>query len=204
MRVRLISESGAFTPAGLDVIEVRAGSVAEVDIAEHTGGEPVTVELESDVPVTAGLLARVTGEEGDLGEIAYAAATEPLSATQPGVVPLVRHSDAVRSTLLLTAPGDAAVVTLRPLQDDGLGTATEVRLPAGSQVEVDLSTVSDAEQLALVVAPQPGSGPVLAARQVTESGTRGPLVTSSPVTPGRYAVTVPRVVPDLSTGLGAG
>lgn len=209
VRVRLISESGPFTPAGLDVIEVRAGSVTDIDIAEYAGGEPVTVELESDVPVTAGVLSRVGGAStADLTEIAYAAAAEPLTPETPGVVPEVRVGETVRSTLLLTAPEGAAVVELRPLPgtgaDVGTGTPTEVRLPAGAQVEVDLSTVSDAAEWALAVAPQPGAGPVLAVRQVLETGSRGPLVTSSPVPPGRYEVAVPSVVPDLSTGLRSG
>jgi hypothetical protein len=206
VRVRLVSESGAFTPAGLDVIEVRAGSVTDVDIAEHAGGEPVTVELEADVPVTAGVLARVTGETGDLEEVAYAAAAEPLTPEAPGVVPEVRQGETVRSTLLLTAPAGAAVVELRALPggDAGATAPTEVRLPAGSQVAVDLSTVSDAAEWSVAVVPQPGAGPVLAVRQVTETGSSGPLVTSSPVLPGRYTVAVPSVVPDLSTGLRSG
>ena len=206
VRVRLVGASGAFTPAGLDVIEVRAGSVTDIDIAEYAGGEPVTVELESDVPVTAGVLARVTGGTGDLAEIAYAAAAERLTPQSPGVVPDVRVAETVTSTLLLTAPAGAAVVELRPLPgDDGEAQpATEVRLTAGAQVVVDLATVSDASEWALAVVPQPGGGPVLAVRQVTETGTRGPLVTSSPVLPGRYTVAVPSVVPVLSTGLGSG
>ena len=206
VRVRLVGASGAFTPAGLDVIEVRAGSVTDIDIAEYAGGEPVTVELESDVPVTAGVFARVTGGTGDLAEIAYAAAAERLTPQSPGVVPDVRVAETVTSTLLLTAPAGAAVVELRPLPgDDGEAQpATEVRLTAGAQVVVDLATVSDAAEWALTVVPQPGGGPVLAVRQVTETGTRGPLVTSSPVLPGRYTVAVPSVVPDLSTGLGSG
>ena len=206
VRVRLVGESGAFTPAGLDVIEVRAGSVTDVDIAEYAGGEPVTVELTSDVPVTAGVLARLTGEAGDLAEIAYAAAAEPLTPEAPGVVPEVRVGEQVTSTLLLTAPAGAAVVELRQLPgSEGTGgPPTEVRLPAGSQVAIDLVTVSDAAQWSLAVVPQPGAGPVLAVRQVTETGTRGPLVTSSPVLPGRYTVAVPSVVPDLSTGLRSG
>ena len=85
VRVRLVGESGAFAPAGLDVIEVRAGSVADVDIAEFAGGEPVTVELDSDVPVTAGVLGRA-----DRGRPASSATSPtprrppPLTAGDPG------------------------------------------------------------------------------------------------------------------------
>jgi len=71
----------------------------------------------------------------------------------------------------------------------------------GTQVAVDLATVSSAESFALAVVPERGSGPVLAVRQVDEVEERGPFVTSSPVQPGRYVVEVPLVAPDLSTGL---
>lgn len=203
VRVRLISESGAFAPAGLDVIEARAGSVADVDLAPFTSGESVTVELESDAPVTAGVLARVTGAAGQLGELAYAAAAAPLTPATPGVVPEIRQGTNLRSTLLLTAPEGPATVELTPLPP-ATEAGTEVRVSAGSQVSVDLSTVSTAEVLALAVVPKAGSGPILAVRQVDETEARGPFVTSSPVPPGRYTVPVPRVVADLSTGLRTG
>ncbi|HEX7188299.1 MAG TPA: DUF5719 family protein, partial [Actinomycetes bacterium] len=203
VRVRLVSESGAFAPAGLDVIEVRAGSVNDVDLAPYTDGEPVTVELQSDVPVTAGVLTRATGTDGQLAEIAYSAASDPLTPQTPGVVAEVRQGENLTSTLLLTAPAGPAVVELTPLPPVG-GDPTEVRVSAGSQVAVALDSVSSAEIFSLAVVPAPGSGPVLAVRQVDEVTTDGPLLTSSPVPPGRYAVAVPRVVADLSTGLRAG
>lgn len=200
VRVRLVSESGAFAPAGLDVIEVRAGTVTDVDIAPFASAEPVTVELDSDAPVTAGVLTELTGETGELGEIAYTAATAPLTSETPGVVADVRGGEGVTSTLLLTAPRGAARVRLVPLGPVD-GEPTEVRVSDGTQVAVDLATVSSAESFALAVVPERGSGPVLAVRQVDEVEERGPFVTSSPVQPGRYVVEVPLVAPDLSTGL---
>jgi hypothetical protein len=201
VRVRLVSESGAFAPAGLDVIEVSAGSVSEVDLAQFTAGEPVTVLLESDVPVTAGVLTRLAGASGQLGEIAYAAAADPLTPQRPGVVPEVRQGENLSSRLLLTSSGRDVTVDLAPLPP-ATGTPTEVRVPGGSQVTVDLATVSSAEVFAMTVTPRTGS--VYAVRQVDETEERGPFVTSSPVPPGRYVVPVPRVVADLSTGLRTG
>ena len=200
VRVRLVTESGAFAPAGLDVIEVRAGTVTDVDVAPFASGEPVTVELASDVPVTAGVLTELTGETGELGEIAYTAATAPLTASTPGVVVDARGGEVVTSTLLLTAPRGAARVRLVPL-DPADGEPTEVRVSEGTQVALDLSTVSSAESFALAVVPVRGSGPVLAVRQLDEDEERGPFVTSGPVQPGRYVVEVPLVAPDLSSGL---
>lgn len=203
VRVRLISDSGAFAPAELDVIEVPAGSVGDVDLAPVTGGEAVTVELESDTPVTAGVLSRLAAPDGQLGDIAYAAAGAPLRPATPGVVAQSQASETVTTSLLLTAPGAAATVELAPLAP-ATGPPVEVAVPAGSQLTVDLATVSAAPLFALTVTPLPGSGPVLAVCQVDEADARGPMMTSSPVGPGRYAVPVPRVVADLSTGLRSG
>jgi hypothetical protein len=201
VRVRLVSDSGAFAPAGLDVIEVPAGSVSDVDLAPFTLEEPVTVELDSDVPVTAGVLTRLSGASGQLGEIAYGAAAAPLTPATPGVVAEVRQGENVTSRLLLTAPRGDVTVDLAPLPPE-TGAPVEVRVPGGSQVTVDLSTVSPSEVFALTVTPRTGT--VYAVRQVDEAEARGPFVTSTPVAPGRYVVAVPRVVADLSTGLGAG
>jgi hypothetical protein len=201
VRVRLVSESGAFAPAGLDVIEVSAGSVAEVDLAPFTAGEPVTVLLESDAPVTAGVLTRLAGASGKLGEIAYGAAADPLTPATPGVTPEVRQGENVSSRLLLTAPGPDVTVDLSPLPP-ATGTPSEVRVPGGSQVTVDLASVSSDEVFAMSVVPR--TGPVYAVRVIDEVEERGPFITSSPVLPGRYVVPVPRVVADLSTGLRTG
>lgn len=203
VRVRLIGSAGTVVPPGLDVVEVRAGTVTDVDIAPFTGGEPVSVELVADEPVAAGVLARVTGGAGRLGEIAYAAAALPLTPATPGVAAQARQGGGVTSTLLLTAAAGEATVQLRALPP-ATGTVTEVRVPAGSLVLVDLATLSTAETFAFTVTPVAGSAPVLAVRQVDEAEARGPFVTSSPVEPGRYAVPVPRVVADLSAGLRAG
>jgi hypothetical protein len=200
VRVRFLSDSGDFAPAGLDVIEVPAGSVTDVDLAPFTGGEAVTIELESDAPVTAGVLTRLSVRTGQLGDIAYAAAGTSLLPVTPGVVAQVRTGESVTSALLLTAPGGTATVELTPLPP-AAGTPVEVAVPAGRQVVVDLATVSSAGEFAVAVTPRPGSGRVLAVRQVDEEEARGPMMTSTPVTPGRYAVPVPSVVEDLSTGL---
>lgn len=201
VRVRLVSQAGRTAPDGLDVIEVAAGSVSDVDLAPFAAGEPVTVELESDEPVTAGVLSRVTGAEGQLGEIAYAAAAQPLTGLTPGVLPEIRQGTTLTSRLLLTAPAGDVTVDLTPLPPAG-GPSTEVLVPGGSQVTVDLATVSSAESFALTVSPR--SGRLLAVLQIDETEPRGGFVTSVPVPPGRYAVLVPRVVADLSTGLGVG
>jgi len=81
------------------------------------------------------------------------------------------------------------------------GTARVVEVGAESVLVDDLAGVAADESYALLVRPLPGSGPVLAVRQLEQTDERGTLVTSSPVPPGRFVVSVPRVVPDLTAGL---
>jgi hypothetical protein len=201
VKVRLVTETGSFAPSGLDVLEVKAGSVAVVDLAPYAGTDPVAVSLDSDVPVTAGVLARATGTAtGALTDVAYTAAGRPLTPETPGAVPEARTGTGIGSTMLLATSGAAATVRVAPLPP-ATGTPQEVEVPAESQVVLDLATVSTAPSFSVSVVPLRGSGPVYAVREVTEAEAKGPMVTTEPVPPGRYTVAVPPVLADLSTGL---
>jgi hypothetical protein len=202
VRVRLLGANGAFVPAGLDVLEVPAGTVGDVDLAPHTRGEAVAVELTSDTPVTAGLLARVgTGKEQP--ELAYVAANSPLIQKQPAVLPLAAVEGSAGAQLLLTAPRGVGSVRVTPLPP-ATGTSSTVSVPDGTQVAVDLRGISTAPTFAVTVVPLSGSAPVFASRLLTGSDSRGPMVTLSTLLPGRYVVAVPEVSADLSTGLRSG
>ena len=83
------------------------------------------------------------------------------------------------------------------------GTPRELTVPAGSQLPVDLATLGATGSFAVLVRPLAGSGPLYAVREVNQSDPSGPLVTSEPVSPGRYTVRVPRVLAELSAGLRA-
>jgi hypothetical protein len=202
VKVRLVAESGTFAPAGLDVIEVAAGTVKDIDLAPFGTGDAFAVDLDSDVPVTAGVLDRVTATGSDVEDVAYAAAGLPLRAATPGVVPEARVGTGVASTLLLAAPAGAVHLRLSVLPP-ATGTPRELTVPAGSQLPVDLATLGATGSFAVLVRPLAGSGPLYAVREVSQSDPAGPLVTSEPVLPGRYTVRVPRVLADLSTGLRA-
>jgi hypothetical protein len=202
VKVRLVAESGTFAPAGLDVIEVPAGTVKDVDLAPFGTGDAFAVDLDSDVPVTAGVLDRVTAAGNEVEDVAYAAAGFPLRPATPGVVPEARVGPGVASTLLLAAPAGAAHVRLSVLPP-ATGTPRELTVPAGSQLPIDLATLGATGSFAVLVRPLAGSGPLYAVREVSQSDPAGPLVTSEPVLPGRYTVRVPRVLADLSTGLRA-
>jgi Family of unknown function (DUF5719) len=203
VKVRLIGVDGSFVPSGLDVVEARAGRVSDVDLAPFTGAQAVAVELTSDQPVTAGVLMRVGGVGKARAEMAYTAAAAPISAAAPGVATDLRGSKAgatVSSNLVLAAPDRAATVQI-DLLAPATGTPTSVRVPAGGQVTVAADTLSHDASFAVTLVPTAGSGPVMAASQLGEADPSGPLLTVLLVSPSRYAVEVPQVVADLSTGL---
>ena len=62
-------------------------------------------------------------------------------------------------------------------------------------------TLAQDASVAVTRVPTKGSGPVMAAGRLTETDASGPLLTVLLVSPSRYAVRVPQVVADLSTGL---
>jgi len=202
VRVRLLAADGSFIPAGLDVIEVAAGTVGDVDLAPHAREAAVAVELTADTPVTAGVLARV-GTSREQPELAYTAATSELTERLPGVLALAAVDGAAAAELLLAAPDGAATVRVTPLPP-AVGSPSTVSVPAGGQVAVNLRSVSATPTFAVTVTPEGGSGPVYASRVLSETDTRGPMVTVSPLVPGRYVVRVPDVSADLSTGLRGG
>jgi hypothetical protein len=203
VRVRLIGVDGSFVPSGLDVAEARAGRVSDVDLAPFTGGQPVAVELTSDQPITAGVLIRVGGVGKAKAEMAYTAAALPVTASAPGVVTDLRGSKAgatVSSNVVLAAPGADATVQIAVLPP-AVGESTSVTVPAGGQITVDAGTLSQDASFAVTLVPTEGSGPVMAARQLSVTDVSGPLLTLMLVSPSRYAVRVPQVEADLPTGL---
>jgi hypothetical protein len=205
VKVRLIGVDGSFVPSGLDVVEARAGRVSDIDLAPFTGGQAVAVELTSDQPVTAGVLMRVGGVGKDRAELAYTAAAASISAAAPGVATDLRGTKAganIASNVVLAAPDGAATVQIEVLPP-ATGTPTRVAVPAGGQVTVAADTLSQDASFAVTLVPTKGSGPVMAARQLAETDPSGPLLTVLLVAPSRYAVRVPAVVADLSTGLRA-
>jgi Family of unknown function (DUF5719) len=203
VQVRLIAVDGSFVPSGLDVAEARAGRVSDIDIAPFAGGQAVAVELNSDQPITAGLLARVGGVGKQRAEMAYTAAALPISSAAPGVVTDLRGSLAgktVSSKIVLAAPDGAAMVRIAVLAPS-VGRSITVNVPTGGQVTVDASTLSTAASFSVTLVPTTQSGPVMAARQLAEADASGPMLTETLVTPSRFSVRVPQVVADLSTGL---
>lgn len=200
VKVRLIGTDGSFAPTGLDVVQASAGAVTDIDLTPHTKGQNVAVDLTSDQPVTAGVLTRVGGAAGQLGEIGYTAAADALGPAQPATEAQAWTGTNVGTTLMLAAPGAGARVEVAPLPP-ATGTAQTVDVPAGTLAVLDLAKVSTAPVFGFTVVPEAGSGPVVASRQISALDPHGPMLTIEPLQPGRFAVAVPSAHADLSAGL---
>jgi hypothetical protein len=194
VNVRLISKDNDFVPAGVDTLALEAGKVAEFDLSPAAGTQAVGVVITSDQPVLGAV--RVTRTAGPVTDVAYATAAAPLST--PATLPDGRGGTWWRTRLLLTAPAGAATVIVRPLLASGPGPERVVTIAAGRTLSIDPETTG-ADRYAVVVTPQPGSGPVYAARVLRANASD---ITIVPLLGGRFTVVLPRVVSDLTATTG--
>lgn len=215
--VRLLSASGSIVPAGLEAVDLVAGAVTTVDLAEFTAGEVTAVELVADEPLVAGLRveAAATGDS----ETAYTAASAPL--TGPAVVPDVRTGDGWSGRLVLTADdGGTARVAAGSAQvsveyvDAASGEVlamTPVEIPTGTTVEVPLVPDGEAgtepadpaaaplRRFSVIVTPVVGD--VVGVVRLDRSGASDAGFTLATLFSPQLEVQVPAVRQDLSIGL---
>jgi Family of unknown function (DUF5719) len=197
--LQLITPDGTFTPEDVSVLDVPAGAVKSVDLNQAFAGEPGAVLVTADAPVTAG--ARVFLSDPQLfGDSLYLAASLPLTA--PAVVPDNLITNDLDTRLILSAPEQAATVTVSSFAGASgkSGTEETVDIPAGATRQVTVDPGKNLKRFGLVIAPQDGSGPVYGVRMLDEQGPRGPLVTSYPLRTARLTATVPVTVPDVAAG----
>lgn len=218
--LRLLTPTGAITPTGFEEIEVTAGSVHSVDLAEVTGAEVSAVELTSDEPVVAAVrVATITAGAPQVAapaEMAYTSGTPALDG--PAVATDVRAGDGWTGRLVLTAAddggssartpalgtsADAADATVRLSYVDAAtgveALAQTIDVPAGSTLDVELAAPGGPERFALVVTPT--RGVVYAAVQLARSGGGDAGFTIVPLTSPPLETDVPLVRHDLATGL---
>jgi hypothetical protein len=203
-KVKLVGKNGTFSPApdkkadALDTIALEGNQLKQVSLTDAAGEEPFGVLVEADRPLIAAL--RV-GTGDNPPEIAYLAATPPLGG--PSVVADARNADGATSKLVLTAPGETAKVSVVALvKGEEPREVRDVEIKAGSSREVSLSQIKGA--FAIMITPQPGSGPVYASRVLSERSSDGDLLTIEQFQPSHTTELVPDVVNDLSAGLRPG
>lgn len=200
--LRVVTADGAFVPAALDAVRVRAGGVTQVDLATVLAGRPAGVVVSSDVPVvTGGFSGQIDPRTHD-SDFAWTAATPPLAG--PALLPdnRVPALPLARAVLLLTAPDTAATVAIGPAAPGGRAPAPVlVQVPAGRTVAVPLRAyAAPGRDFALVVSPVPGSGPVYGSRQLYEQWSGGLWLSQLTLVQTAATVRVPVVVQDTAAG----
>jgi hypothetical protein len=186
----------AYTPAGTvaqfpgSPVDASAGAATPFAL-NSLGASAAGLKLTSSQPIVAGVLVPGTG----VGS--FTTAVPPIAGQ--GVVAGNPAARGVTVGLLLTAPSDAARASISLIGADG-----SVTTPAGDQpvtvaaghtlaVAVARPSGGDRQPFAVVITPQPGSGPLYAVRVVT-SGTGGlsaPLSSLLPVLSAKTSITLP-------------
>lgn len=200
VKVEELTSRGKFLPFGAEAQDAPAAAASAFPL-NSAGVSAAALVLTSNVPITAGVLVTGAGIGG------FTAAAAPV--TEQGVVAGNPSGGGDVVGLVLSAPAAAARVTVETLPAD-----TE-RSPAPPQHR--LYTVQAARTLAvtvsppkgdhgpfaIVVTPQPGSGPLYAARVVVSggSGLAGQLRSLLPVPNAPLTVRLPPVTNSYSAVL---
>jgi hypothetical protein len=190
LKVVADTPSGAVAQFPGTPVDASAGAATPVAL-NSLGASAAGLKLTSNQPVVASVL--VPGK----GIGSFTTAVPPI--TEQGVVAGNPSARGVTVGLLLTAPSAAAQASISVVTADGT-----VTTPAGDKsvtvaaahtlaVAVGRPSPDDRQPFAIVITPQPGSGPVYAARVVT-SGTGGlsaPLSSLLPVSSAMTTITLP-------------
>jgi hypothetical protein len=186
----------AYTPAGAvaqfpgSPVDASAGATTPLAL-NSLGASAAGLKLTSNQPVVAGALVPGAG----IGS--FTTAVPPI--TEQGVVAGNPAARGITIGLLLTAPSAPTRASISVISADG-----SVTTPAGDQsvsvaaghtlaVAVPRPSAGTRQPFAIVITPQPGSGPLYAVRVVT-SGTGGlsaPLSSLLPVASAKTTITLP-------------
>lgn len=185
----------AYTPAGavnqFPTTPVDASAGAATPLALNSlGASAAGLELTSNVPIVAGVLVPGTG----IGS--FTTAVPPVA--EQGVVAGNPATPGVTVGLLLTAPSAAVRVSISVVSSAGTVTTPAgdqaVTVAAGRTLAVAVPRPPGARKpFAIVITPQPGSGPLYAARVVTSGagGMSAPAVALLPVPSALTSITLP-------------
>jgi hypothetical protein len=196
LKVRLASPSGLITPAGHETVHLKAGMTTGVDLGEVTRGEAGSLVLtptDRSVPVVAAV--RVVRGKGDARESAFIPASDPVGARAT-----VADNRAKRTTLALSAPGEAAQVkvTASAGTEGGTPATKTYTIKAGTTQNVDAPVPAGLEGSYALTVETVSGGPVHASRILTGSDDDVAAFTVQTLPDDRGTVSVPNADEDLS------
>ena len=183
VKIVALTPQGRFKPFGAAPVSAPAGAASEFTLSS-LGVGAAAIELTSNVPVSAAVLVPGSG----LG--AVTAAVPPLA--EQGVVagnPAGAHGT---TGVLLSAPNGQARARIATVP---AGTSSTVTVPAGHTVAATVKAPGGRRgSYAIVVTPLAGSGPVYAARVVTNgTGLTSPVASILPVASALTSIELPPV-----------
>ncbi len=196
----LLAPGGTFRPVDLSQLEIKPGTVREIQLDTATNKQAAAVRLTSDVPVTASVRTELGAATG-VRDVAYTSAVRSLSG--PAVVPVTSAGPGRSATLLLSTPSRRAVhasATLVGIDGRQLS-STKVVVKPGSTVEVKLVPPKEQRRYVVVVRSDDG-GPLYGARLQVESPKSGPMVSAWPLTSAAITSIRPVSRPDHGAGIG--
>ncbi|MGW1379212.1 DUF5719 family protein [Streptomyces sp. NPDC002446] len=201
LKVQLATPTGLITPAGLETLHVKSGMTTAVDLKDVTKGEAGSLVLTpadggAKAPVAAAL--RVTRGKGASQEMAFIPATRPV-----GQRATAADNRDKGSTLSLVAPEKGKDAKVKVTASAGSGGGTPVTktytVKGGTALDVAPPRPQGLKgAYALTVEPEPGSGPVYAARMLARPQGGLPAFTVQPMPDDRGSVLVPTAGQDLS------
>ncbi|MEV6795102.1 DUF5719 family protein [Streptomyces sp. NPDC051320] len=199
LKIQLAAEDGTITPAGHESLHLKAGMTAAVDLGDLTQGIAGSLVLSQDgggkaVPFVAAL--RVVRGKGSKQEVAFIPATGPV-----GERATAADNRSKGSVLSLTAPGATAKVKVTASTGSGGGepVVKTYVVKGGTTLATKPPVPSGLKgSYALTVEPQPGGGPVYAARTLELPKEGIPMFTVQTLPDDRGTVSVPTARQDLS------
>jgi hypothetical protein len=178
VKVEALTPHGVFLPFGPDPEDAPAAASSSFALTS-LGAAAASLVLTSNVPITAGIVVPGSG----IGE--FSAAAAPI--TQQGVIAGNPVAGQAAVSLVLSAPEGAATASVTVVASgtggagDGQSSPQVVQVPSGDTVAVPVQAPKGGQPFAIVVTPEEQSGPLYAARVVTQGGSAGPVVSILPV-----------------------
>ena len=198
--LNIVTADGSFTPTGFDAVDVPAGQVVSVDLADQLQKEAGAVVVTSTEPVVAGAISSLPPDKAGGADVGFTAAVPALST--PTVVAGGETGSDRHTSLLLTAPGADANLTLTVLPDTKTSSplVSPMTIPGGTTMALDLGSLSKDPAPAVEITPEAG-GPLYAGWALQENIGATADLTSFPLRSPVTTLERPPVRTDLRAGL---